>query len=69
METTAAAAISPTTAAAAEEEIPETKAEAGTGTETGMIPAGKEVLIRSRHPAALADARKKSPREAFLCLQ
>lgn len=63
MVTAAVAAVSPTTADAAEE-IPETTADAETGIwiETGMIPAGKEDSIRSRHPEAHADVRKNSPK-------
>ena len=63
MVTAAVAAVSLTTADAAEE-IPETTADAGTGIgiETGMIPAGKEGSIRSRHPEVHADVRKNSPK-------
>lgn len=52
------AAASPTTADAVEE-IPGMTADAGTETATGMT-AG-EGLLRSRHPEALADARKRNP--------
>ena len=61
MGTTDAAAVSLTTAAAAEE-IPGTTAEAGREIETGMIPAGKEDLIRSHRPEVHAGVRKKIPR-------